>query len=198
MMAAAAFMVSSFAADPFALPLDGLINVLLFTRGGQKEISWPNVKSVLLGKGGSGEVSRKPVDRKARQIAHPSWCGSCWKELNARKRQQLRKDRGRRSQLWLQLWKGADRHTQSPASPDAVGTRSGQRRVGGCQPLAIRECPKGAWPDRAHGHREGSLSICDQRLYCRTRSNRSGRNSYQFLQLHRSLGQSHLAGGHQQ
>src|SRR5437773_289756 len=83
----------------------GLINVLLFTRGGQKEISWPNVKSVLLGKGGSGEVSRKPVDRKARQIAHPSWCGSCWKELNARKRQQLRKDRGRRSQLWLQLWK---------------------------------------------------------------------------------------------
>jgi hypothetical protein len=34
--------------------------------------------------------------------------------------------------------------------PDVVDTGSEPQLVAGCQQLAIRECPRGAWPDCAH------------------------------------------------
>src|SRR5216683_6696196 len=78
--------------------------------------------------------------------------------FQTRTREQLRKVPGRKNRPPLRPWIVVDLHTQSLSSPDVVGSRSKPRRVVGYQPPAVREHPRGAWPDREHDPPEGSLS----------------------------------------
>src|SRR5260370_13005572 len=66
-----------------------------------------------------------------------------------------------RSRRLLPLWIIVDLHRRSLFSRCVVGTRSRLPRAAGYQPLAIRERPRGAWPNRAHDLPEGSPSIRD-------------------------------------
>lgn len=81
--------------------------------------------------------------------------------FQTRSRKPLRRVPGRRNQPLLRLLIAVDLRTQSLSLPDVVDTRSEPQLVAGCQLLAIRERPRGAWLDRAHDLPEGSPSIRD-------------------------------------